>query len=89
MSYPTKLHIMEALSEHETHVTYVIRNVLAAPYYRWKYQNLKTDTVRKILLKLEIAGFVDRRPTSYQRQIAWGLTELGRCWLDNQRERTQ
>lgn len=75
----TRAQVLEALREQgDRRMTYVIRNVLAANYYRWKLKNLKTDEVRRVLEKLERGGFVERVASSYSRQICWALTPLGR-----------
>lgn len=61
-------------------MTYVLRNILAAAFYRWKIPNLKTETVRRQLECLERDGLVERVPSSYARQICWAVTDKGRGW---------
>lgn len=54
-----------------TQMTYVIRNGLAMAGHK----GLKTDWVRRQLVRMEKAGQVKRVPSVYARQICWALAD--------------
>lgn len=61
----------EDINSRSGKMTYVIRNCVAM---ETRDHTLKTAKVLRELKKMERDGLVERLPTSYARQICWGLT---------------
>ena len=66
LNKPTDEEVLAAIGS-GSRMTYVVRAWLLD-----KYKGIKTDYVRRRLLKLEKEGKVERRPTVYVTQICWG-----------------
>jgi len=81
-----RMDILEILNKNCTPMTYMIRNILTAPYYEYLYDNkeLTTSKVLYQLKKLETIGLVERirgdgSPFShnpYKRQLMWSLISM-------------
>jgi DNA-binding HxlR family transcriptional regulator len=67
-SQPADNEILDLLLSRGEMMTYVVRNWLCN-----KHRGLETPLVLRRLKSLEKAGRVVRVPTSYVRQIRWGI----------------
>ncbi|MFJ3410590.1 hypothetical protein [Pseudomonas protegens] len=69
---PTDAEIKDQITTWGTQqMTYVIRNGLAMNGHK----GLKTEWVRRQLVRLERSGQVKRVPSVYARQICWALAD--------------
>jgi len=77
----TQHDILKVLNANQGNMTYVIKNVLVAPYHEFKYNwhDLKTSNVLYHLKKLERIGLVERvtgKSNPYKIQLKWMLTPM-------------
>lgn len=74
MDKPTDEQIINAISQFDGgSMTYVVANRIR----RFKpFKGLKTDYVRRRLMKMEKAGLVRRVPSLYKAQYCWALPEV-------------
>lgn len=73
--------ILDILNDHGGEMTYVIKNILVAPYYGYNYDwhYLKTSRVLYNLRKLEGMGLVSKvtgASNPYKTQLKWMLAPV-------------